>query len=97
MDSQHKWIVQQAFQIEGDRQRQQSIQQQVQGMISADLTLACQIKAAIYLRRPVERLAASEAVGIKRSHREVECTEIIRYVDTAGEKRTGQREHQTGG
>jgi hypothetical protein len=85
-------VAPQHLEVEGQRQRQPAIGEQVQRVVETGLSLAVQVEAGELVGEPEELAARSQRVLVEEADRQVEAPEIAVEVDLTAEER--QREHQ---
>jgi hypothetical protein len=84
-------VIGDQFEVESRSQRNKPIQQQMQWMKFADLTLAEQIESGEDRGRPQDTISRDERLLIEMAHRQVKPGQVVEHEDAAGQQRHKQR------
>ena len=90
-------IGQHQFQVEGDRQGQRRVEQQMQRMERADLSFRMDVEPAEQLRRPQNGVSAFQCALIEIPQWQVKGGEIVQRENASARQRHQQRDEQKQG
>ena len=94
---QHRGIIEENLQHEGDSQGGERIQKHMEGMVHASLTFPVKIKPVHEIRIPDDRIPLRKALGVNHTNWEVQRPQIRMDIHLTHKQRGAQEREQHAG